>query len=217
MNPNEMTIKLQEALQAASGLAMRRNHQGIDVEHLLAALLEQADGSTIPILEQAGVSPKSVSNAVEQALKKIPQVQVSGSVPGQVHLTPRLGKVLNQAEAEMKELHDEYLSVEHVLLAMVEEGGVFQALGLKRDKVLAGLQHVRGNQRVTSQDPEGTYQSLEKYGRDLTRLASQGKLDPVIGRDEEIRRVIQILSRRTKNNPVLIGEPGVGKTAIVEG
>lgn len=217
MNPNEMTIKLQEALQTASGLAMRRNHQGIDVEHLLVALLEQADGSTIPILEQAGVSPKSVSNAAEQALKKIAQVQVSGSAPGQVHLTPRLGKVLNQAEAEMKELRDEYLSVEHVLLAMVEEGGVFAGLGLKRDKVLAGLQHVRGNQRVTSQDPEGTYQSLEKYGRDLTRFASQGKLDPVIGRDEEIRRVIQILSRRTKNNPVLIGEPGVGKTAIVEG
>ena len=217
MNPNEMTIKLQEALQSASGLAMRRNHQGIDVEHLLAALLEQADGSTIPILEQAGVSPKSVSNAAEQALQKIPQVQGSGSAPGQVHLTPRLGNVLNQAEAEMKELRDEYLSVEHVLLSMVEEGGVFKALGLKRDKVLAGLQHVRGNQRVTSQDPEGTYQSLEKYGRDLTRFASQGKLDPVIGRDEEIRRVIQILSRRTKNNPVLIGEPGVGKTAIVEG
>jgi ATP-dependent Clp protease ATP-binding subunit ClpB len=217
MNPNEMTIKLQEALQAASGLAMRRNHQGIDVEHLLVALLEQADGSTIPILEQAGVSPKSVSNAAEQALQKIPQVQGSGAAPGQVHLTPRLGKILNQAETEMKELRDEYLSVEHVLLAMVEEGGVFGILGLKRDKLLTGLQHVRGNQRVTSQDPEGTYQSLEKYGRDLTRLASQGKLDPVIGRDEEIRRVIQILSRRTKNNPVLIGEPGVGKTAIVEG
>ncbi|MDH5776543.1 MAG: AAA family ATPase, partial [Nitrospirota bacterium] len=217
MNPNEMTLKLQEALQTASGLAMRRNHQGIDVEHLLVALLEQADGSTLPILEQAGVSPKSVTNAAEQALNKIPQVQVSGAAPGQVHITPRLGKVLNQAEAEMKELRDEFLSVEHVLLAMVEEGGVFKALGLKRDKVLAGLQHVRGNQRVTSQDPEGTYQSLEKYGRDLTRAASQGKLDPVIGRDEEIRRVVQILSRRTKNNPVLIGEPGVGKTAIVEG
>ncbi len=217
MNPNEMTIKLQEALQTASGLAMRRNHQGIDVEHLLAALLEQADGSTIPILEQAGISPKSVSNAAEQALQKIPQVQGSGAAPGQVHITPRLSNVLTQAEAEMKELKDEYLSVEHVLLAMVEEGGVFKVLGLKRDKLLAGLQHVRGNQRVTSQDPEGTYQSLEKYGRDLTRLANQGKLDPVIGRDEEIRRVIQILSRRTKNNPVLIGEPGVGKTAIVEG
>ncbi len=217
MNPNEMTIKLQEALQTASGLAMRRNHQGIDVEHLLIALMEQPDGSTIPILEQAGVSPKSVSNAAEQALQKIPQVQVSGSAPGQVHLTPRLGKVFNQAETEMKELRDEFLSVEHVLLAMVEEGGVFGPLGLKREKVFEGLQHVRGNQRVTSQVPEGTYQSLEKYGRDLTRFASQGKLDPVIGRDEEIRRVVQILSRRTKNNPVLIGEPGVGKTAIVEG
>ena len=217
MNPNEMTLKLQEALQSASGLAMRRNHQGIDVEHLLVALLEQIDGSTVPILEQAGVSPKSVSNAAEEAIRKIAQVQVSGSAPGQVHITPRLGKVMNRAESEMKELRDEYLSVEHILLAMVEEGGIFQALGLKRDKLLAGLQHVRGNQRVTSQDPEGTYQSLEKYGRDLTRAASQGKLDPVIGRDEEIRRVVQILSRRTKNNPVLIGEPGVGKTAIVEG
>jgi len=217
MNPNEMTIKLQEALQVASGLAMRRNHQGIEIEHLLVALLEQADGMAIPILEQAGVSPKSVTQAAEQALQKIPQVQVSGAAPGQVHLSPRLGKLLNQAEVEMKELRDEYLSVEHVLLAMVEEGGVFGVLGLKRDKLLAGLQQIRGNQRVTSQDPEGTYQALEKYGRDLTRFASQGKLDPVIGRDEEIRRVIQILSRRTKNNPVLIGEPGVGKTAIVEG
>ncbi len=217
MNPNEMTVKLQEALQAASGIALRRNHQGIDVEHLLLALLEQADGSTVPILEQAGISPKAVSVAVDQFLQKIPQVQVSGAAPGQVHITPRLGKIFKQAESEMKELRDEYLSVEHVLLAMVEEGGVFRTLGLKRDKLLSGLQHVRGNQRVTSQDPEGTYQSLEKYGRDLTRLASQGKLDPVIGRDEEIRRVIQILSRRTKNNPVLIGEPGVGKTAIVEG
>ena len=117
MNPNEMTVKLQEALQSASGLAMRRNHQGIDVEHLLASLLEQADGLTVPILEQAGVSPKSVSNAVEQVLKKIPQVKVSGAAPGQVHLTPRVSTVLNQAEAEMKELRDEYLSVEHVLLA----------------------------------------------------------------------------------------------------
>ncbi len=217
MNPNDMTLKLQEALQVASGMAMRRNHQGIDVEHLLIALLEQTDGSTIPILEQAGVSPKSVSQTAEQVLQKIAQVQVSGSAPGQVHITPRLGKVMNHAESEMKELRDEYLSVEHILLAMVEEGGIFQSLGLKRDKLLAGLQEVRGNQRVTSQDPEGTYQSLEKYGRDLTRAASQGKLDPVIGRDEEIRRVVQILSRRTKNNPVLIGEPGVGKTAIVEG
>jgi ATP-dependent Clp protease ATP-binding subunit ClpB len=217
MDINRMTIKLQEALQAASGIAMRRSHQGIDVEHLLLALLEQSGGLAHPILEQAGVSPTAVQNAAEQALQKLPQVQGGGAGPGQVHISQRLGKVLSQAETEMKELRDEYLSVEHVILAMVAEGGVFQAIGLKRDKVLSGLQQVRGNQRVTSPDPEGTYQSLEKYGRDLTRLGGQGKLDPVIGRDEEIRRVIQILSRRTKNNPVLIGEPGVGKTAIVEG
>ncbi len=217
MDLNRMTIKVQEALQAASGIAMRRSHQGIDVEHLLLALLEQAGGLATPILEQAGVSPTAVKNAAEQALQKLPQVQVAGAGPGQVHISPRLNQVLTQADAEMKELRDEYLSVEHVILAMVGEGGVFRTLGLKREKVLAGLQQVRGNQRVTSPDPEGTYQALEKYGRDLTRLASQGKLDPVIGRDEEIRRVIQILSRRTKNNPVLIGEPGVGKTAIVEG
>jgi ATP-dependent Clp protease ATP-binding subunit ClpB len=217
MDLNRMTIKVQEALQAASGIAMRRSHQGIDVEHLLLALLEQAGGLATPILEQAGVSPTAVKNAAEQALEKLPQVQGGGAGPGQIHIASRLAKVMTQAETEMKELRDEYLSVEHVILAMVAEGGVFRTLGLKREKVLAGLQQVRGNQRVTSPDPEGTYQALEKYGRDLTRLASQGKLDPVIGRDEEIRRVIQILSRRTKNNPVLIGEPGVGKTAIVEG
>ena len=217
MDMNRMTVKLQEALQVASAMAMRRSHQGIDVEHLLLALLEQSDGSAGPILEQSGVSLAAVQSAGEQALKKLPQVQVLGSGPGQVHLTPRMGNVLTRAEDEMKGLRDEYTSVEHVLLAMVEEGGVLRRLGVTRDKLLAGLQKVRGNQRVTSQDPEGTYQALEKYGRDLTKLATQGKLDPVIGRDEEIRRVIQILSRRTKNNPVLIGEPGVGKTAIVEG
>lgn len=217
MDMNKMTIKLQEALQAASGMAMRRNHQGVDVEHLLLALLDQQGGLTKPILEQAGVSPVAVQQAAEQAVNKIPQVQGSTGGPGQIHLTPRIASVLSRAEDEMNGLQDEYLSVEHVLLAMVEEGGIFRSIGLKRDKLLAGLQHVRGNQRVTNQDPEGTYQSLEKYGRNLTKLAEQGKLDPVIGRDEEIRRVVQILSRRTKNNPVLIGEPGVGKTAIVEG
>ena len=217
MDMNRMTIKLQEALQAASGVAMRRNHQGVDIEHLLVALLEQPDGLTKPILEQAGVSPAAVQKAADKVLQKIPQVQGASGGPGQIHLTSRMGSILSRAEEEMKGLHDEYLSVEHVLLAMVEEGGVFRSLGLKRDKLLAGLQQVRGNQRVTNQDPEGTYQALDKYGRDLTRLAGQGKLDPVVGRDEEIRRVIQILSRRTKNNPVLIGEPGVGKTAIVEG
>ncbi|TAJ07381.1 MAG: ATP-dependent chaperone ClpB [Nitrospirae bacterium] len=217
MDMNRMTVKLQEALQTASAHAMRRSHQGIDVEHLVLALLEQTDGIATPLLEQAGISVPAISAAAEQVLAKLPQVQGGGATPGQLHLTSRLANVLSRAEQEMAGLKDEYLSVEHLLLAMTEEGGIFRKLGLTRDRLLAALQQVRGNQRITSQDPEGTYQALEKYGRDLTKLAGQGKLDPVIGRDEEIRRVIQILSRRTKNNPVLIGEPGVGKTAIVEG
>nr|WP_238590506.1 ATP-dependent chaperone ClpB [Nitrospira moscoviensis] len=212
-----MTIKLQEALQTASSHAQRRSHQGIDVEHLLLALLEQEGGTAPALLEQAGVALPAVRQAAEQALAKLPQVQGAGAGPGQIHIANRLAQVLAKAEDEQKQLKDDYLSVEHILLAMAQEGGVFKKLGLTRDRLLAGLQHVRGNQRVTSQDPESTYQALEKYGRDLTNLAGQGKLDPVIGRDDEIRRVIQILSRRTKNNPVLIGEPGVGKTAIVEG
>ncbi|MFB3145749.1 MAG: Clp protease N-terminal domain-containing protein, partial [Nitrospirales bacterium] len=217
MDRNRMTLKVQEAIQAASSLAMRRNHQGIDVEHVLIALLEQPDGLAAPIIEHAGVAVSAVKASAEKALSRIPQVQVSGPVPGQIHFTQRMANLLSHAEVEMQALKDEFGSVEHLLLAMVKDGGVFKELGITRDKLLAGLQKVRGNQRVTSQDPEGTYQALEKYGRDLTQLAGQGKLDPVIGRDEEIRRTIQILSRRTKNNPVLIGEPGVGKTAIVEG
>ena len=217
MDMNRMTIKLQEALQTASSHAARRSHQGIDVEHLLLAFIEQDGGLASPLLEQAGLSVPSVRQAVEQALAKLPQVQGAGASPGQLHVASRLSQVLAKAEDEQRALKDDYLSVEHVILAMVQEGGVFKKLGLTKERLLGALQQVRGSQRVTSQDPEGTYQSLEKYGRDLTRLAGQGKLDPVIGRDEEIRRVVQILSRRTKNNPVLIGEPGVGKTAIVEG
>ncbi len=217
MDMNRMTIKLQEALQTASSHATRRSHQGIDVEHLLLAFIEQDGGLASSLLEQAGLSVPSVRQAVEQALAKLPQVQSAGASPGQLHITSRLGQILAKAEDEQRALKDDYLSVEHVILAMAQEGGVFKKLGLTKERLLAALQQVRGSQRVTSQDPEGTYQALEKYGRDLTRLAGQGKLDPVIGRDEEIRRVVQILSRRTKNNPVLIGEPGVGKTAIVEG
>ncbi|OAI46210.1 ATP-dependent chaperone ClpB [Nitrospira sp. SCGC AG-212-E16] len=217
MDMNRMTIKLQEALQTASSHAARRSHQGIDVEHLLLAFIEQDAGLASPLLEQAGLSVPSVRQAVEQALVKLPQVQGAGASPGQLHVASRLSQVLTKAEDEQRALKDDYLSVEHVILAMVQEGGVFKKLGLTKERLLGALQQIRGSQRVTSQDPEGTYQSLEKYGRDLTRLAGQGKLDPVIGRDEEIRRVVQILSRRTKNNPVLIGEPGVGKTAIVEG
>lgn len=217
MDMNRMTIKLQEALQTASSHAARRNHQGIDVEHLLLAFVEQDGGLASSLLEQAGLSVPSVRQAVEQALAKLPQVQGAGASPGQLHIASRLNQIMVKAEDEQRALKDDYLSVEHVILAMVQEGGVFKKLGLTKERLLAALQQVRGSQRVTSQDPEGTYQALEKYGRDLTRLAGQGKLDPVIGRDEEIRRVVQILSRRTKNNPVLIGEPGVGKTAIVEG
>ncbi len=217
MDMNRMTIKLQEALQTASSHAARRSHQGIDVEHLLLAFVEQDGGLASSLLEHAGLSVPSVRQAVEQALAKLPQVQGAGASPGQLHVAPRLSQVLAKAEDEQRTLKDDYLSVEHVVLAMVQEGGIFKKLGLTKERLLGALQQIRGSQRVTSQDPEGTYQALEKYGRDLTRLAGQGKLDPVIGRDEEIRRVVQILSRRTKNNPVLIGEPGVGKTAIVEG
>ncbi len=212
-----MTVKLQEALQTASAHAQRRCHQGIDVEHLLLALFDQEGGMTSALLERTGIALPVVRQAVEQALTKMPQVQGAGGGLGQLHLSPRLNQVLARAEDEQKSLKDDYLSVEHVLLAITQDEGPFKKLGLTRDKLLTGLQHIRGHQRVTTQNPESTYQSLEKYGRELTQLAGQGKLDPVIGRDDEIRRVVQILSRRTKNNPVLIGEPGVGKTAIVEG
>src|SRR5213596_1691572 len=214
---NRMTHKVQEALQGAGGIATRRSHQGIDVEHLLQALLEQADGLAPNLLEAAGVAPLAVEEAVERELARRPQVSGPAAGPSQTFITQRLSQLLTKAEDEMRALKDEYLSVEHLLLAMLAEGGVFRGLGLSRERLMTALQQVRGHQRVTSPDPETTYQALEKYGRDLTRLATQGKLDPVIGRDDEIRRVIQVLSRRTKNNPVLIGEPGVGKTAIVEG
>src|SRR5712664_1452920 len=215
---NRMTHKVQEALQSAGGIATRRSHQGIDVEHLLQALLEQPDGLAPNLLEAAGVAPRAVEEAVERELARRPQVSGPAAGPSQTFITQRLSQLLTKAEDEMRALKGEYLSVEHLLLAMAAEGGgVFRGLGLTRERLMAALQQVRGNQRVTSPDPETTYQALEKYGRDLTKLATQGKLDPVIGRDDEIRRVIQVLSRRTKNNPVLIGEPGVGKTAIVEG
>jgi ATP-dependent Clp protease ATP-binding subunit ClpB len=214
---NRMTHKVQEALQQAGGIASRRNHQGIDVEHLLLALLDQPEGIAASLLESAGVAARAVRDAAERELARKPQVSGPAAGPSQTFITQRLSQLLTRAEDEMRGLKDEYLSVEHLLLAMVAEGGVFRGIGVTRERLMEALQKIRGNQRVTSPDPETTYQSLEKYGRDLTKLAAQGKLDPVIGRDDEVRRVIQVLSRRTKNNPVLIGEPGVGKTAIVEG
>ena len=223
MDINRLTDKSQEALRQAQALASRRNHQGVDVEHLFSALLEPADGIVTALLAQTGVSVAAVRKALDQELDRIPRVTGAGAAagPDQAYVTQRLSRLFTRAEDEARGLKDDYISVEHLLLAILEEGGkasqVLRAQGVSRDTLLEALQKVRGHQRVTSQNPEGTYQALERYGRELTQLASQGKLDPVIGRDEEIRRVVQVLSRRTKNNPVLIGDPGVGKTAIVEG
>jgi len=218
MDPEKLTQKSQEAIRDAQALATRRHHQAVDVEHVLAALLAQPQGLVPALLERAGVDVRALGERVEVELNRIPQVSGANA---QVYIAPRLARVLDQAQAEATALKDEYVSVEHLLIAMLEERGatgrLLGQMGLTRAKLMEALRAVRGNQRVTSPDPESTYEALEKYGRDLTKLAEQGKLDPVIGRDEEIRRVIQVLSRRTKNNPVLIGEPGVGKTAIVEG
>src|SRR5713226_8409847 len=221
MNANRFTEKLQEALGRAQNAALTAHNQAVDVEHLLAALLEDDDGLASSIIALSGVDRAALRRKLDAELAKIPRVTGSGSDSGQVYATQRLGRVLARAEQETGKLKDDYISVEHVLIAMLDEPGaaskILREAGLTHDKLMAVLQKVRGNQRVTSSNSEATYQSLEKYGRDLTKLAAAGKIDPVIGRDEEIRRVIQVLSRRTKNNPVLIGEPGVGKTAIVEG
>jgi len=223
MDVNRLTEKVQEAVRAAQSLAARYSHQQIDVEHLLLALLQQEGGLASAILEKAGVDPKLVRARLEQELARWPKVSGPAAGPDYVYITGRLNRLFTVAEDEAARLKDEYISVEHILLAILEEGRsgaagrILLDLGLDRDRVMKALQQIRGTQRVTSPTPEATYQALERYGRDLTKLAAQGKLDPVIGRDEEIRRVMQVLSRRTKNNPVLIGEPGVGKTAIVEG
>src|SRR5712692_7940181 len=216
MDFNRFTEKLQDGLRAAQSLATRRGQQQLDVEHLLVALLEQEGGLAQSILAKADVKLDVVHGRLMQELEKLPKVSGGGSAMDQIYVTGRLQTLLTRAEDEAKRLKDEYISVEHILLAATEEKA-FKDLGLTRERLMRTLQEVRGTQRVTTQNPEATYESLEKYGRDLTKLAAQGKLDPVIGRDEEIRRTIQVLSRRTKNNPVLIGEPGVGKTAIVEG
>jgi ATP-dependent Clp protease ATP-binding subunit ClpB len=213
MDFNRFTEKLQEAIRAGQGKAVRYGNQQIDVEHLLAALLEQEGGLASSILTRAGVNVDALGKKLTGELERLPKVSGGASGIDQIYVTPRLNKLLTAAEDEAAKLKDEYISVEHVLLAAID----LKDLGVARERLMQALREVRGSQRVTSQNPEVTYEALEKYGRDLTKLASAGKLDPVIGRDEEIRRVIQVLSRRTKNNPVLIGEPGVGKTAIVEG
>ena len=217
MDINRFTDKTQEALRTAQGEALRHGHQQVDVEHLLTALISQEGGLATSVLKRAGASVETVLSRLGQELDRLPKVSGLSGTPDQLYITPRLNKLFLQAEDEAKHLKDDFVSVEHVLLAAADDSKTFTEFGVTRDRLMQALREVRGRQRVTTKNPEATYEALEKYGRDLTQSAAAGKLDPVIGRDEEIRRVIQVLSRRTKNNPVLIGEPGVGKTAIVEG
>src|SRR5467141_1766574 len=220
MQAERFTTKAQAAMQAAQRIAHAHSHQEIDGEHLLAALLEQEDGLIQPLLQKLGVPVTRLSADLERALEQ--RVKVQGTSSGDTFLGNSLKRALDAAEAQAGKLKDEYVSTEHLLLGLMAEASpalkkIFQTYGLKANDVLKALAELRGNQRVTDPNPEDKFQALEKYGRDLTALARGGRIDPVIGRDEEIRRVMQVLTRRTKNNPVLIGEPGVGKTAIVEG
>ena len=222
MDPGRLTEKVREAIKNAQSLAIRHNNQQVDSEHLLMALLEQSDGLIPRIFEKMGGSVQNIHQELTRVTENFPKVSGSGAAAGQIYITARLNRVLVEGEEEAKRLKDEYVSVEHLVLVILSDEKdtitiLLNGHGVTKDTFLGALIEVRGTQRVTSQTPEDTYQPLEKYGRDLTREAERGKLDPVIGRDEEIRRVIQVLSRRTKNNPVMIGEPGVGKTAIVEG
>src|SRR4051794_26443904 len=206
LDPNRWTVKTQEAFSQAMESARGLSNPEVTSDHLLAALLRQEDGVVLPILTRVGRPPLGVRNAADEAVAALPKAYGSD-----VRLSRELQQTFDAGDRARADMGDEYLSTEHLLLALADK------LGVNREDLLAALQEVRGSHRITSQNPEEQYQALEKYGRDLTEAARQGKLDPVIGRDDEIRRVIQVLSRRTKNNPVLIGEPGVGKTAIVEG
>jgi ATP-dependent Clp protease ATP-binding subunit ClpB len=221
MNVEKMTERVADGLNSAYSRALHEHNTQTAPEHMLAALLDQERGIAPDILAAAGADPKAIQRQVDEAIGRLPRLTGSGAESAQVTLSPELARIMSVAENEAKGLQDDYTSVEHVLLAMAQSSGavgrIFHDAGLTKDKLLQALRQVRGNQRVTTKDPEGTYKSLERYGRDLTLEAERGKLDPVIGRDEEIRRIVQVLSRRTKNNPVLIGDPGVGKTAIVEG
>ncbi len=220
MRLDKLTLKAQEAVQSSQHSAEKLGHQQIEPEHMLKALVEQKEGAIPPLLARIGVNRDSLEKQAAEALEKIPRV--SGSGYGQAYISPRLKAVLEQAFTEAEQMKDEYISLEHILLAISDEKGgagamILKNAGISRESILQALVDIRGGQRITDQNPEDKYQALERFARDLTAIASKGKLDPVIGRDDEIRRIIQVLSRRTKNNPVLIGEPGVGKTAIVEG
>jgi len=215
MRLDRMTNSTREAMMAAQQEATQQGHPDLTPEHFLGALLAHASGVTGAILQKAGVDPRALKTQLSRAVSKLPQVQ-GGSEPG---LSRRLSRLMGAAWTQTEKMKDEYTSAEHILHAMIDSDDDIAKLlkeqGLTRAKLDAAIKEVRGSQRITDQDPEGKYQALEKYTRDITKAVKDGKIDPVIGRDEEIRRVMQVLSRRTKNNPVLIGEPGVGKTAIV--
>jgi ATP-dependent Clp protease ATP-binding subunit ClpB len=223
MDLNRLTQKSQEAFADAQSKAVTYGHVEVDGEHLLWALLDQPEGLVPRLLQRMDIRPEQLKKEIEAELDKRPRVSGPGVEAGKIYISQRLSRILVAAENEAKRLKDEYVSVEHLLMALVAEGekspsgSILRKAGLEREKLLKALTDVRGNQRVQSPNPEASYEALEKYGRDLVKMANSGKLDPVIGRDDDIRRVIRILSRKTKNNPVLIGEPGVGKTAIVEG
>jgi ATP-dependent Clp protease ATP-binding subunit ClpB len=220
MRLDKLTLRAQETVQVSQQTAEKMGHQQIEPEHLLSAILGLQEGAIPPLLAKIGVNQAQLKRQADATLEKMPMV--SGTGYGQAYISPRTKSVLDQAFKEAEQMKDEYVSLEHILIAMSEEKGgeagrVLASFGISRDTVLAALVDIRGGQRITDQNPEDKYQALERFSRDLTAIAAKGNLDPVIGRDDEIRRIIQVLSRRTKNNPVLIGEPGVGKTAIVEG
>ncbi|MFX0139526.1 MAG: Clp protease N-terminal domain-containing protein, partial [Candidatus Hodarchaeota archaeon] len=220
LNFGKLTIKSQEAYLSARSIAHQSNHQFITPEHFLLALLQQDEGIIIPILQKIGVNPQNIVKDLNQELEKIPKVTGSSAID--VGDSPELLNILKIALKEAEIFHDQYISVEHILIALSEHpnsqaSSILKKYGIDKDKIYQALKDIRGSHIITDQDPEGKYQALQKYARNLTDLALGGKLDPVIGRDDEIRRIMHILSRRTKNNPVLIGEAGVGKTAIVEG
>ncbi|MBP7860440.1 ATP-dependent chaperone ClpB [bacterium] len=222
MNLDRFTNKAQEAILACRGFLSRFSHSQVIPEHLLLALMEQEDGLAQTIVEKLGGEPATIAQETRRYLERQPKASSVSMTKDELHVSNKLVKTLDDASLEADAMKDEYISVEHILMALCdadrsEAGSILKSNGITKEKIMAGLSSIRGNQKVTSQDPEATYQALERYARDLTKAAAKGKLDPVIGRDDEIRRVMQVLSRKTKNNPVLVGEPGVGKTAIVEG
>ena len=221
MTLEKFTLKAQEAVVNAQHIAREYGHQQVELEHLLRSLLADVEGVPQAVLKKIGANIGKIQKAIEESINKIPKVTGSGSV-GNLYISQKVNDIFNTALKEMRQLKDEFISTEHLLLALLDTKGstisdVLKNEGINKDGVYKVLKDIRGSQRVTDQNPEDKYQALKRFGRDLTDLAKRGKLDPVIGRDDEIRRSIQVLSRRTKNNPVLVGDPGVGKTAIIEG